>query len=258
MAKQKLTKDQNLQLQGLGLAQKRELLTKWFKNGEITREQFNFFSNRWIRKKTKQILREEQDPLKRFSHENIERRCSKSVAEIEMEIMISHLRSRINNYVTSRFPDAFSAKELSVFAEYIEKNKFHRSLVNQMVALGLRYPDKNLNELCSRWIKENRMDPNFPSFDFWSLLWEDGDLVPMDAVRLMVTKQEESYHIDENFNKELMRYLIPLIEIQKNKEAQRLKWAEALSESEADIARKTRRLNAFDILLNAAAEYVRK
>lgn len=254
MAKQKLTKDQNLQLIGLDLAQKRELLTKWFKNGEVNKEQFYFFSNRWINKKTKQAL--QQNPLKRHKDENFERRCTKSVTEIEMELLINVLRNRINKYVTTRHPEPLNSDELNKFIAYVTHYAVYRSLTNQLIVLGLRFPDKKLNAFCNEWIAANKMDNQNPDFYFWSLLWEDGNLVPMDAVRLMLNEEDDEQVINSSFNKHLIEALIPMIEIQRNKEKQRLKWAQASNQTE--VARKTRRLNAFDILLSAAAEYVRK
>jgi hypothetical protein len=95
---------------------------------------------------------------------------------------------------------------------------------------------------------------------FWLLLWEDGNLVPLDAVRLMIKNDNDNIVINNVFDKRLISNLIPLIEIQRDKEINRLMWAQSLdnnSQREKEVARKTRRLEAFNTLLKAANEYVK-
>lgn len=253
MAKEKLTTAQNIALKGLTLQEKLDLLHDWKKNGEITQTQFNFFSNHWITKEGKKALGT-PDALKRTANEN--RSSGKMVVEVEMEKFLNNIQSKLNYYLTERKAILLSAKEKAQFCQYAQLRQY-RSLSNRILVLGLRYPDKELNQMAVEQVKATKKNPLLPDIHFWSLLWAD-NLVPMDAVRLMLKKNGNGYEIDGCFSKECIKELIPLMEAQRNKEITRLKWAQSLEgvEREREVARKTRRLNAFNILLEAVHAYI--
>lgn len=254
MAKEKLNKAQNMALQGLNLQEKLNLLHDWKKEGTISQEQFNFFSNHWITRDGKKALGT-PDALKRMNNEN--RTSGKMVIEIEMEKFLNALQNKLNLYLTQRNPIPLSSREKQAFWLYITKYSQYRSLSNRILVLALRYPDKELNEMAVELVKAKKKNSRLPDIHFWSLLWAD-NLVPMDAVRLMLKKSKDGYEIDPCFSSTTIKDLLPLIEAQRDKEITRLKWAQSLEgrEREREIARKTRRLNAFNILLQAAHEYI--
>lgn len=256
MAKEKLTTAQNLALRGLNLQEKLDILHRWRKNGEISNQQFNFFSNLWIAKETKKVIGK-GNPLRRTPE--TPRVPCRSVIEGEMQKFTDELRSSLNDYLYHRNDTLalLSSETIATFQKYLEKCRCYRGRINQLLVIGLRYPDKRLNRICEAFIKEQRMDPLFPDFHFWTSLWEDGNLVPLDAVRLMLVKTEKGYRINDHLHRNLVEGLIPLITIQRDKEIQRLKWAQQLEgrKREQEIARKTHRLDAFNLLLEVAAEY---
>ena len=88
-------------------------------------------------------------------------------------------------------------------------------------------------------------------------MWEDGNFVPMDAIRLMLKIENGKYVINSRFEKALIKTLIPYITSQRDKEIERLKWAQTRDDCNEDrqIPRKLRRLSAFNTLLKAAEEY---
>lgn len=257
--KTNLTMAQNLSLKGLNLQDKLNLLQCWKNNGEITQETFNFLSNKWINKETKKVMGL-KNPLSKKPNENSERGATRSIIEGEMQQFLEKLRNKLNTYLAERSKEAvrLSEDELSRLKKYLGIYGY-RSIINRIAIVGLRYPDKRANELCEEFIKENRKNPIFPDVSFWVLLWEDGNLVPLDAVRLMLVAEGEKFSIDPCFDPFFIRTLIPLIEGQRDKEIQRLIWAQSLEGKErlTEVARKTRRLEAFNILLNAAAEYTK-
>ena len=250
----KLTTPQNLALRGLSLAQKLKHLSLWRKSGEITQEQFNYFSNLWISRETKKKLKAQKTPTPpKAMHKNRHR----TVVEGAMECFLNRLQGKLNNYLAQRLPAPLSNAELSLFHKYLSECLMHRGLINKLLVVGLRYPDKRLNRICEKFIRENKKYPHYSDIYFWNLLWEDGNLVPMDAIRLMLVKKEDGRHIDKTFEPSFIQSILPLIEAQRDKEAERLKFAQMLEgkERETQVKRKMERLNAFNILLKAAEEY---
>ncbi len=260
MAKPKLTYEQNISLKGLSLEEKLNLLHEWKKNEEIDQPAFEHFSNLWIKKESKKIINANA-PLRRRVNETLERSnfCCRTVREGQMQVFIDKLRGKINDYIANRSNEAqLTDKERNLFYKYVKENVHsYRLLVNQMLILGLRYPDKELNSFCSNFVQENKKGPYFTDYHFWGTLWEDPDFVPLDAIRLMLVKKEDGRHIDNLFAPSFIQSIIPLIEAQRNKEVERLKFAQMLEgkERETQVKRKMERLNAFNILLKAAEEY---
>ena len=255
MAKEKLTTPQNLALRGLSLAQKLKHLSLWRKSGEITQEQFNYFSNLWISRETKKKLKAQKTPTpQKPMHKNRHR----TVVEGAMECFLNRLQGKLNNYLAQRLPAPLSNAELSLFHKYLSECLMHRGLINKLLVVGLRYPDKRLNRICEKFIRENKKYPHYSDIYFWNLLWEDGNLVPMDAIRLMLVKKEDRIVIDPVFEKDLIKFLLPLIELQRDKEKTRLDWVSSLEgeEKEKEVKRKEKRLKAFERLLQAAHEYI--
>lgn len=258
----KLTTEQNLALRDKSLEEKLNLLHLWRKQELITLETFNCLSNKWINRESRRISGT-SSPLRKKDNENAERSstsCTKSIIEGEMQYFLEYLRKQLNEYIAKRCKESvqLTNDEISKFNKYLTQYLCYRSKINRLLIVGLRFPDKRLNEICYKYISEHRKSSHFQDFTFWGLLWEDGNLVPLDAVRLMLIKKNKQFSIDPYFDRHLIRNLIPAIEFQRDKEIQRLKWAQSLDgeEYEREVARKTRRLEAFNILLNAAAEYI--
>ena len=258
MAKEKLNQAQNIALKGLNLEEKLNLLHEWKKKKEITQSQFNFFSNHWISRESKKII-DTTSPLRKTQTEN-KTKIMVSVEEAAAEKLLNKLQRQINAYLADRGPALqLETAELATIKRYLQDSSISIGTKNRLIIIGLRYPDKRLNEICNKHISEKKKHPyKRANTSFWMLLWEDNNLVPMDAIRLMLKKEEGKYMIDPFFSTELIRLLVPMIEIQRDKEITRLKWAQSLEghDREREVARKTRRLNAFNILLQAAHEYI--
>jgi hypothetical protein len=264
MARQKaknLNKCQCIALKGLTLQEKLNLLYEWKKNNEVTDRQFNHFSNLFINKEAKKQICSVK-ALKGSIYDNHDNGCARSCAEGEIQTFIDRLRSDLNDFLTCRNNKELRLTDNQIvqFKKYIYEFPYYRSKVNRLLILGLRYPNKTLNQISSEYIKGHKMYPYYNDDSFWLLLWEDGNLVPLDAVRLMTKNVENNIVINSIFDKHLIKNLIPLIEIQRDKEINRLMWAQSLEDENQrnkEIARKTRRLEAFNTLLNAAKEYVK-
>ena len=254
MSKEKLSYEQNIALKDLNLQEKLNLLHQWKKSKEITQAAFEHFSNLWIKKESKKVILD-KNPLRRFPEETKRLSSSRSVVEGEIMEFNQFLRSRINLHIANRNVDVtLTDQEFGKFQRYIKDYPYYHALINRMVILGLRFPDQRLNDFCYDFAKENRKD----NASFWLLLWEDVDFVALDAVRLMLIKKEDEHIINEkSFSRGLVKELIPLIEGQREKEVERLSWAQMLEgqERERQMARKSHRLNAFNLLLEAAKKY---
>ena len=261
MAKAKnLTTDQCITLRGLSLQEKLNLLHQWKKNGEITPQQFNHFSNLWINRDAKKQL----SSVKKMApsvYDNDDKGCVRSHIEGEMQFFIDKMRNELNNWLTNRSTSKLIVNEayINKFTEYL--NTHYRSKVNRLLILGLRYPNKELNRISAEFIRSKKMHPYYSDAAFWLLLWEDGNLIPNDAIRLMLVERGDTLEINNCFDTHLIRHLIPLIEVQRNKEIQRLVWAQSLEDEtqrEKEVARKTQRLEMFNTLLESASRYVNK
>ena len=256
MKEKKLSTEQNLALQGLSLQEKLNLLYDWKKKGEITQQQFNYFSNRWITRDGKKTM-EVPNVLRRDPYEN--RVTGRTVIEIEMEQFLNQLQGKLNQYLIQRTPMPLTEDEKRAYARYLSQYGYLKPLANQLLVLGLRYPDKELNTLAEAQIKARKKNPILTDNYFWCLLWAD-NLVPMDAVRLMLKKNNNVYEIDDCFSKELIQELLPLMVQQRDKELTRLKWAQSLEgkEREREVVRKSKRAASFNILIDAAERFVKE
>ncbi len=262
--KPKLSQEQNLALRGLDLQQKLEQLYKWFRKREISKEAFEYFSNLWINKQSKK----EQDllALRSTPKENFVRMGPRSIVEGEIQGFLEKLRSNVRAYVTNRSAGIanLTEKEQTKFENYVRKYcTIYPDKISRLLIVGLRYPDstKQINKFCMEWINGQSLPfgkDYYYDHHFWGLLWEDGDLVPLDAIRLMGTKKDDGFFIDERFEKTFIKTLTPYFVAQRDKEVTRLKLAQMRDDRDHDtqVARKMKRLRAFNILIAAAEKYV--
>jgi hypothetical protein len=242
MKKEKLTPNQQMMLKGLSLDEKVAQAQAWHADGLISRALLEELTNRWHTKETKKALG--------YQVENS--LPTRTCVQGEMRAFTNLMKSRLNKWLSDRSSDVcLTADELVEFQKYLKLTYIHRSEVNAMVIIGLRYPDARLNELCEEFIEAHRKNRN-GDFDFWFAVWSDVHIVPMNAVRLMTNKTGQ---IEPCFDRDLIKLLIPKIKQQRDKEAQRLEWAESLNDAQS-IARKQRRLQGFDALLVNACRYV--
>ena len=263
MKKPKLTAGQNMQLKGLDLTKKLKLLHQWRKNKEISQEAFEHFSNAWINKDSKK--ENSLSALRVSPRENFDRDIPRSAVEGEIQNMIERLRGYTKEYICNRnmLVCELSEQDLAKFRKYVTTYfAVYPDKIARLLIIGLRYPDptKRINQFCNEWIARDSLKLHkdyLTDHHFWGLLWEDGNLVPLDAIRLMLSKEENGYKINERFEKDFVRILIPYITAQRDKEITRLKWAQMRDDSDHDrqVARKTKRLKAFNILLDAAEKY---
>ena len=259
--KPKLTTEQNLTLRGMNLQQRLEQLHKWYIEGKISKETFEALSNALINKAS----RKAQNPLGASGslEDNLPRDCPRSVVEGEIQAFLERLRGNIRSYITNRNPNVASLtkREIEKFKRYtINYCIVYPAKVSRLLIIGLRYPDKQLNEFCVNWIRGDSLSFGknyYYDHHFWGLLWEDGDLVPLDAIRLMGQKEGEEFIIDSRFEKTFIKTLMPYFEAQRDKEVMRLKLAMMRDDrdDERQVARKLKRLNAFNILIAAAEKY---
>lgn len=243
MRHEKLTPVQQMMLKGLTLDQKVQQAQAWCADGIISRALLEELTNRWHTKASRKTMGLQTE---RFSR-------TRTCIQGEIRSFGDLLKSRLNKWLADRSKYiCLSTAELLMFKKYISYSHMHRKDVNVLVILGLRYPDESLNKICEDFIKTYRKN-QMSNYDFWFAVWADAHIVPMNAVRLMV--DPKTGEIDPCFDKDLIMMLIPKIKQQRDKEAQRLAWAESLQD-EKSIARKKRRLQGFDNLLESARRYV--
>ncbi len=250
MAKERFSRQQNDALKNAStLEEKFELLNEWKENGEISVTLFN--------EKTNELINKAMRKVKPASVDFSDNGMYKTVIEGEIQTFINQLRNRINKYLSHR--DKHSAqleeKDIENYQRYLEKYGYLRSKINRLLIVGLRYPDYRLNQISEEYIKKNKMFPETRWADsaFWLLLWEDGNLVPINAVRLMIVDNGKGeFELNPCFNKHLILELMPLVEFQRDKEKIRLEWAKKLRNTEqrkAEVERKQKRLDFFNCLL---------
>lgn len=263
MAKnEKLSPDQNIALKGLNLEEKLHKLNQWLANGLVSREAFNRFSNLWIKRETRKMLGVKLEITPKRS-------ICKAVIEGEIENFLNYLRSNLNFYLSVRDKEMvkISDKDLATFTKYLSEHFHYRWLIDQLLVIGWRYPDKRLNVICDEYIKEKRINYperlpwiiDRPSIDrnFWKLVWSDDNLVPLDAIWAMLEHKNNSYKLAPAFRSSIVE-LMSLIKIQRLKEEQRLELARSLPQKqrESQISRCKKRLEAFELLIKASAEYM--
>ena len=229
------------------LNEKFALLEEWLKGGEISQELYNSMINKIINRTMKNV---------KPSVDIDDRNYHKTIIEGEMQSFLDKLRKRLNSYLSSRRNDIakLSQQELCLFSRYLYDYPHLKSKINRLLVVGLRYPDERINEISEEYIKKHRLNEtiNHADYGFWLMLWEDGNLVPLNAVRLMLTKTDEGYTLNPCFDKQLMSEIKPLIEFQRDKEIIRLQWARSLNNperQEKEVERKQRRLDMFNLLL---------
>ena len=250
MAKEKFSRQQNDALRNASsLEEKFDLLNEWKEKGEISSALFNEKTNELINKTMRKVKPTTID----FSDNGM----YKTVIEGEIQAFIDQLRNKINRYLSHRdkYSTKVSEEEIETFQKYLLKYGHLRSKVNRLLIIGLRYPDYRLNMLSEEYIKKHKMFPEQRWADsaFWLLLWEDGNLVPLNAVRLMIVDNGKGkFEINPCFNKHLILELMPLVEFQRDKEKLRLAWGKKLRNLEqrkAEVERKQKRLDFFNCLL---------
>lgn len=248
--KEKLTREQNESLKTKDLSEKFTLLDQWLKDGQISQNLYNGTTNKLINRAMKSAK-----PSVDFDDQ--EKSSYGLAVETEIQELIDKLRRNLNLYLSDR--DKTKAKLSDVdmyrFQTYIKDYPYLKSKVNRLLIVGLRYPDVELNRICEEYIRNYRLIEKigYADFSFWLLLWEDGNLVPLNAVRLMLVKKDDKYQLSPCFNKSLVALLIPLVEFQRDKEQQRLKQAMSLSDPikrATETARKQKRLDTFNCLIN--------
>jgi hypothetical protein len=234
MKVKKLTADQNRSLEGLTLQEKLQKLIEWRVAGLATQEQLNYYSNFWITRESK----------KKFNTEPKISPKARTVVELEMNRLIDDLRQKLSAYIGERklFEVKVSDEKKAEIRKYLNQYGYLPK-INNLLILGLRYPDKELNHICAEYIKMHKLGLG----SLWLDLWRD-DLVPADAVRLMMDGDK----ISSEFSPSLVSRLLPLMKVQQEKEVIRLVWAE--SSDDGSTARKEARIAEFNKLIKAAEE----
>lgn len=232
--------------------EKFSLLEHWLGTEEISKEVYNSQINRIVNrvmKKAKPSV--DLEDVRYYS-------CHLTV-EGKMQKFLDTLRRRLNSYLRERntFAVKLSLNELQIFKLYLYSSPYLKSKINKLLIVGLRYPDVELNKICEEYIRSEKLIQSINHADaaFWLSLWEDTNLVPLNAVRLMIVETAEGYKLNPCFNQFLISELLPLIEFQRDKEVLRLEWAKSLKDTqkrEAETARKQKRLDAFNCLLELA------
>ncbi len=231
------------------LAEKFKLLENWLETHEIDENQYNFCINKIINRTMKNA---------KPSIDINDRAFFRTSTEAKLQSFLELLRKRLNTYLSNRrvFDAKLSSEELATFKHYLDEYPYIKSKINRLLIVGLRYPDKELNAIAEKFILEHKIygPINQTDYAFWLMLWEDGNLVPMNAVRLMLNKTETGFTLKPCFkhNQYLMQELKPLIEFQRDKEIVRLQWAQSLKDPKkkaAEVERKQQRLDTFECLL---------
>lgn len=229
------------------LSRKFSLLESWLSEGQITSEQYNSYIRKIINRAMKSIK----------PYVDVNDVCFyRTATEAKLQSFLELLQRKLNHYLDTR--DELLAKlsegHLIMFREYMEEYPYVRSKINRLLIIGLRYPDKRLNKLAEEYILKFKIHDqiNQADFAFWIMLWDDGNIVPLNAIRLMLNETENGFELKPCFNGLLKYELKPLIEFQMEKEKIRLQWAESLKDEakrKIEITRKQRRLDAFECFL---------
>lgn len=227
------------------VSKKFQLLEQWLNEKDISLNQYNNYISKIINRAIP----------KPPTHQ--EPRCFyRTSVEAKLQNLIERLRSKLNSYLNSRntFDAKLSDTEIQHFAQYIEEYFYVRSKINQLLIIGLRYPDKKLNKLAEEYILKLKIytQINQADFSFWTMLWSD-NFVPLNAIRIMLNESNETTKLNPCFTASMLHVLKPLIEYQRDKEILRLKWAKSLQNKEKrekEVTRKQHRLDAFDKLLS--------
>ena len=243
-----LTREQNEMLGHQKEAtEKFQLLEEWLDKEEITREQYNDCIRRIINRAMKNLKPEVPPALKKFY---------KASEEALLQALIEKLRTKLNSYLASRnnIDADLSNEDIDLFQRYLKKYSHVKTKINQLLIIGLRYPDHNINKISENYIKEYRISRVFTQsdFNFWATLWADDNFVPMNAIRLMLSETNEEVKLNPYFDQNLINELRPLIEYQRDKEILRLQWAQSLKNEETrniETKRKQQRLDMFNLLL---------
>jgi len=230
----RLKPEQNMALQGLSLQAKLERLKKWHEAGEINEAQLRYFSNRWFKKEHRRSSEPKDDHNRRY----------KTVLEIRLFKLCQELQHDIKRYIAKRDKNEVMLKD-ETLEEIGNVLGSYRLLpvLDEFLIIAMRYPDKRINEMAVAYVKKWRMH----SLPFWAKLWADENLVPNDALRLMMPEEGQ---VTSSLSKEGLRYLLPLMEAQRDKEIQRLEWAEATGFL-LTAQRRNKRLEAFNSLIKA-------
>lgn len=242
--RQTLPQELNMQFKGLEFKEKMKLLQQMKTDGLVSEMQFNYFSNLWTTKHTKKIIKQQKEMQDSLWNP----------MDDEAQCFYSNLHTKLDNYLIQRSGiQPLEHRELQQFCDFIYRSRISQTMKNKLIILGLRFPDRDLTELCNEFIDDYCKDPTEPNFHFWIRLWEDGNLVPMDAIRQMLVLRNGKYEVDINLPYILIKELLPMITIQRDKELYRLQMAEQIigSERETQVARKQRRLEMFNLLLEA-------
>ncbi len=246
LKKPRLSKELSMQLAGLSTPEKLSKLMEWKDKNFIDKKTYDYFVRAWQEKETKRETR-------RLYTRTIKKREGPSLAaEGELDVYIQHLRTLIQNYRISGAKWSISNGDLAKFKNYVEKYSIScRRKINEIIILGMRIPDesKELVSFCLDTIS-NPKGRYYEDDLFWKDLWQS-KFVPRDAIDLMLTHSEYGYKMNSLFDSELIKEIIPLIEVQRGQELKRLE----IADSDIEKSRRAKRLAAFDTLLKAANEY---
>lgn len=245
----KLSKEKNLALKGLSPQERMAKITDWYLKGEISQDTFNMLCCKENSKAANKKLN---------AGKAAKRKQKKTPEEIEMTKMRHILNARLKKFLPTRSLEKplMNHAEFHDFKVMIKLYPLYQEEINKLLEVALRYPEPALVEIASDFIIEQIKIKGDKNEALWKLLWSSTHLVPMDVVRLMY--DECGNKIDEYFDKNFLKdELLPLIEIQRDKEISRLNTSkntpvhsceEAITKC-MDIERKTKRLNAFNNLI---------
>ncbi|MBR6663444.1 MAG: hypothetical protein IKL33_01315 [Alphaproteobacteria bacterium] len=245
----KLSKEKNLALKGFSPQERLAKITDWYLKGEISQGTFNMLCLKENNKESNKKLN---------AGRKAKRTQPKSSEEIKMTEMRHKLNARLKSYLITRNLEEplMNYAEFQDFKSMINLFPLYQEEINKLLEVALRYPEPALVEIAFCFIVEKMKEKGKKNKELWKLLWSSSHLVPLDVIRLMY--DEDGDNIDEYFDKNFLKdELLPLIEIQRDKEITRLNTSkntpvhnceEAISKC-MDIERKTKRLNAFNNII---------
>lgn len=242
MTKEKLTPNQNMAMKDMSLEQKVEYLASLRDHKSITPHLYNQLVNNFINKEMRKDL-----PIGQRNGFY----KTQTTVDLQMKQMIELLRSKIKDFIAFRNDEAakLSMDNVALYKRLLNIY-WVKPLIDELLILGLRYPDKRLTEIASRYIQEYRISLASADEEFWLLLWSDPHFVPLDAVRIMMDTEE--HRIYPCF-KGIIHKLEPYIKFQRDKEQTRLNLVKYEDSSivRAKEERRSDRLMKFEELLDA-------
>ena len=240
--RERLLPEQQMAMKDMSFEEKVVYLATLREKQAISPQLYNHLVNNLINKEMRKDLPIGKKTDSTKSHTTVDK---------QMRDMVDFLRANINEYITLRNEELakLSMDNLALYKRLLN-NFWVKPLIDELLIIGLRYPDKRVTKAAKDYINEYRISIANVDKEFWLMLWSDPHFVPSDAVRMMMDTEEKRVY--PCFNN-VIAELEPFIKFQRDKEETRLKLTKYETPCSVKIKRIRResRLQLFNDLLEA-------